>query len=400
MLERLKTNGLPTPRKVIEEHFGPIPERALPPVYIPRDSVDPDSILARGRGAIDSAQVRVYDQLHVVVDLDRNELRFMSGVHLLWSAPVGTGTGLMLQSDTTKWEFSTPRGRYEVKFKERDPVWYKPDWYYVKNNLPIPPQDAPERKALGELGPAAVYISEELAIHGTDKPELLGQRVSHGCIRMSNANIVRLYRNVQIGTPVFIVGGEDDPAQSDTASFRPERKPTKRPFTPYIRTTTVAKDSAPSTDDVLMAFDLQRHLAKASSDWALSASELIDRGVGGEATALDGLFARAGAGSSPEFDREFATFLADAYLLAPQGSLAALSRVDPPVRKFAALSVVRALMDQYSGNIDAPTVPWPTRRMPRESLSPLGRVGWDALRDAEGDYRRLTMRSAEAKTSR
>jgi lipoprotein-anchoring transpeptidase ErfK/SrfK len=43
-----------------------------------------------------------------------------------------------------------------------------------------------------------------VAIHGTSKPELIGQAVSHGCIRMRNADVLRLTRLVRGGTPVNI----------------------------------------------------------------------------------------------------------------------------------------------------------------------------------------------------
>lgn len=43
-----------------------------------------------------------------------------------------------------------------------------------------------------------------VAIHGTSQPELIGQRVSHGCIRLRNGDIRRLNRLVRSGTPVII----------------------------------------------------------------------------------------------------------------------------------------------------------------------------------------------------
>jgi lipoprotein-anchoring transpeptidase ErfK/SrfK len=43
-----------------------------------------------------------------------------------------------------------------------------------------------------------------VGIHGTDHPELLPGRVSHGCIRMRNADILRLARLMPVGTPVTI----------------------------------------------------------------------------------------------------------------------------------------------------------------------------------------------------
>ncbi len=44
-----------------------------------------------------------------------------------------------------------------------------------------------------------------IGIHGTDQPGLLPGAVSHGCIRMRNAAILRLARLMPVGTPVRIV---------------------------------------------------------------------------------------------------------------------------------------------------------------------------------------------------
>ena len=43
-----------------------------------------------------------------------------------------------------------------------------------------------------------------VGIHGTSQPELLPGRVSHGCIRMRNADILALARLMPVGTPVEI----------------------------------------------------------------------------------------------------------------------------------------------------------------------------------------------------
>ena len=41
-------------------------------------------------------------------------------------------------------------------------------------------------------------------IHGTNEEELLGSPASHGCIRMSNNDILTLYQYVEVGSDVFI----------------------------------------------------------------------------------------------------------------------------------------------------------------------------------------------------
>lgn len=44
-----------------------------------------------------------------------------------------------------------------------------------------------------------------VGVHGTNTPQYLGQAVSHGCVRMANADITFLRSLVKIGTPVKIV---------------------------------------------------------------------------------------------------------------------------------------------------------------------------------------------------
>ncbi len=43
-----------------------------------------------------------------------------------------------------------------------------------------------------------------VGIHGTDRPELLPGRVSHGCIRMTNRAILELGKLMAVGTPVTV----------------------------------------------------------------------------------------------------------------------------------------------------------------------------------------------------
>jgi lipoprotein-anchoring transpeptidase ErfK/SrfK len=43
-----------------------------------------------------------------------------------------------------------------------------------------------------------------VGIHGTPKPQLLGQAVSGGCIRMRNADVIYVFERVRIGTPVIV----------------------------------------------------------------------------------------------------------------------------------------------------------------------------------------------------
>jgi lipoprotein-anchoring transpeptidase ErfK/SrfK len=141
---------------------------------------------------------------YVVISLDEHQLYLMEGERVIWSAVVGTGTGTRLEGAGQRWDFSTPRGMFRIQMKEKDPVWRVPDWAFVERGVPIPPPGSPSRVEVGMLGTTALYLEEDIAVHGTNKPELLGQRVSHGCIRMTNEAARRLYHEVEVGTPVII----------------------------------------------------------------------------------------------------------------------------------------------------------------------------------------------------
>ena len=144
------------------------------------------------------------------VRLAENHLYLLEGDRIVWSAPVGTGTGFRLEADGRAGEFDTPRGVFRIQRKEKDPVWIKPEWAYVKEGKPVPPIDSPERRDEGMLGTSALYIGYELALHGTSSPDLVlhpdpeARRVSHGCIRLTNEDARTLYHLVDVGTPVMI----------------------------------------------------------------------------------------------------------------------------------------------------------------------------------------------------
>lgn len=56
------------------------------------------------------------------------------------------------------------------------------------------------------LGARAMYLGEtEYRIHGTNKPETIGKRVSSGCIRLTNEDVTDLYSRVKIGAKVLVL---------------------------------------------------------------------------------------------------------------------------------------------------------------------------------------------------
>jgi lipoprotein-anchoring transpeptidase ErfK/SrfK len=87
-----------------------------------------------------------------------------------------------------------------------------PDW--------TPPQEMigrqpylPRWMAGGEsnpLGARAIYLGSTVyRIHGTNMPETIGHKVSSGCIRMLNADVIDLYSRVDVGTKVVVLPNND-----------------------------------------------------------------------------------------------------------------------------------------------------------------------------------------------
>ncbi|MBR0712066.1 L,D-transpeptidase [Bradyrhizobium liaoningense] len=69
------------------------------------------------------------------------------------------------------------------------------------------------------LGARAMYLGEtEYRIHGTNNPDTIGKKVSSGCIRLTNDDVVDLYERVKVGAKVIVL-----PA---TAARRPSQGPT------------------------------------------------------------------------------------------------------------------------------------------------------------------------------
>jgi hypothetical protein len=199
---------------------------------------------------------------YLVISLADRRLWYRRGDETIYTTRVAVGSGKSLvQSGTRKeWKFDTPRGRLLVQSKEMDPVWVPPDWHFVElarkrglgvvrllrekpiaagdgsvvtvsgnavvrqhpdgrveefdvredreivvgGNVVIPPFGTNQRRYADVLGTHRLNLGDGYALHGTNKPESIGQAVSHGCVRLRNEDIAFLYGAVEVGTPVYI----------------------------------------------------------------------------------------------------------------------------------------------------------------------------------------------------
>jgi hypothetical protein len=202
------------------------------------------------------------NQPYIVVSMADHRLWYKQGKEIVFEAPVATGSGKELVGGAAgQWRFETPRGRLTVKGKDEDPAWVPPDWHYVEQahkkglgivhldqgekiptgdggvlttqngevvkrygngtsvslgggvegkeivvngNIVIPPYGTTARRYMGVMGTRRLELGDGYGIHGTDHPESIGQSVSHGCVRLRNEDIERLYPMVAVGTPVYI----------------------------------------------------------------------------------------------------------------------------------------------------------------------------------------------------
>jgi lipoprotein-anchoring transpeptidase ErfK/SrfK len=147
------------------------------------------------------------DEIYLHVSVGQRRLAVMRGGETIHRFPVGVGTGAYLRhrnAQTGGWLFETPVGVYSVGRKERDPVWYAPDWFFVEKGRSVPSPDSPQRYFPGEMGDFALYLGDGLAIHGTKREESVGRAASHGCMRLLKEDIATVFGLAGVGTKVII----------------------------------------------------------------------------------------------------------------------------------------------------------------------------------------------------
>ena len=128
----------------------------------------------------------------IVIVTHRRELYFVLGGGRAIRYPVGVGKAGMA------WH-----GRAHIARKDLHPAWSPPEDIWRRH--PYIPEVIPGGRSDNPMGAAAMGLDRgNYGIHGTNNPGSVGRFVSHGCIRMYNADIRALYRMVSIGTPVVV----------------------------------------------------------------------------------------------------------------------------------------------------------------------------------------------------
>jgi len=123
----------------------------------------------------------VFVETHLVVDRANLLATLYRDGHVVFRAPIGIGTP----------DAPTPAGEFFIRdklTKFRSP-FYGPVAFGTSARSPV----------LTDW-PGGGFVG----VHGTNEPQLLPGRVSHGCIRLRNEDILRLAHLLPVGTPVTI----------------------------------------------------------------------------------------------------------------------------------------------------------------------------------------------------
>ncbi len=182
----------------------PVHASAPAPVQAPAPLVEPPRA-AEGPGAL-ARQVVDYASRQtpgtVIIDTGNTFLYFVLNDRQAMRYGIGVGR-----------EGFTWSGEQTVARKAEWPDWHPPaEMVSRQPYLPRFMAGGPGNP----LGARAMYLGEtEYRIHGTNMPDTIGKRVSSGCIRLTNDDVVDLYERVEVGAKVIVL-----PA---TAARRPSR---------------------------------------------------------------------------------------------------------------------------------------------------------------------------------
>jgi L,D-transpeptidase ErfK/SrfK len=141
----------------------------------------------------------------ILVDSAQNQISLLEGGKVIAQDKCSTGSGLALTETSGKrtWTFETPRGYFPALSKVTNPVWVRPDWAFVEEGAAIP-KDRASRAVSNVLGDYAIAFGDGYFIHGTLYTRMLGTNVTHGCIRVDDDTLEKLYRTARHGTPIWI----------------------------------------------------------------------------------------------------------------------------------------------------------------------------------------------------
>jgi lipoprotein-anchoring transpeptidase ErfK/SrfK len=128
--------------------------------------------------------------VYITIDRAAFQLRLWKNLKLARTYTIAVGAA----------GYETSTGVYHVESKQVNPTWYVPDAAWAGDLagevIPPGPDNPLQARWMG--------FFEGAGIHGTNDIGSLGSAASHGCIRMSIPDVIELYDQVPLGTPIYI----------------------------------------------------------------------------------------------------------------------------------------------------------------------------------------------------
>jgi lipoprotein-anchoring transpeptidase ErfK/SrfK len=177
-------------------------------------SLSPDSVDV---GRTSKATLLPVASAHVEVDLDARQLTVFDGDTRVGTYRVAVGSK----------QWPTQTGEWSIT----QVVW-NPEWIPPKNEAWAEAKD-PKRPGAPDnpLGLAQLVYDPPRTVHGTNEPQSIGKAVSHGSIRLSNADVVKVARQLMEVTGVK----KDDAWYQQVQQNRTEKVPVSLPQRVPIR---------------------------------------------------------------------------------------------------------------------------------------------------------------------
>ena len=142
---------------------------------------------------------------YLVVNSSQNMVRLVIDGTTVRKSKCSTGSYILLKaSGEREWLFRTPKGKFRVTVKFKNPHWYKPDWAYLEEGKPIPSIYSPKRYIPNVLGDYALGFGDGYLVHGTLYKRFLGLPITHGCVRLGDEDMQVVFNTLTHGSKIYI----------------------------------------------------------------------------------------------------------------------------------------------------------------------------------------------------
>lgn len=174
--------GIAIPLVTLSQSFFSVSFNELRPIVSPQKLQS-----SQGITGLMLQSVSELSRPNLVVDLSDRRVYLYRYNEVEKSYPVAIGK--------PGWE--TPIGTFAVDHLDSSPAWKQP----ITGETIPPGENNPLGKRWIGFWSDGVY---QIGLHGSSQEYLIGQAVSHGCLRMRNADVLELYEEVDLGTTVVV----------------------------------------------------------------------------------------------------------------------------------------------------------------------------------------------------